>query len=145
MGLADRFKDKLGSKDIFKKNKIEASLNDKSIQFISKPITENIVIQPKVIHSGQIENIENISDIKNTDSALWNLNNPVKFEELETEIISKIRKTPYWEDFSTIKKENMISKYFDRKIQNGKYSMIAYNSKDKLNFIQNILALSNNR
>lgn len=145
MGLADRFKDKLDSKDIFKKNKIENSFNDKSIQFISKPITENIVIQPKVIHSGQIENIENISDIKNTDSAHWDLNNPVKFEELETEIIRKIRKTPYWEDFSTIKKENMISKYFDRKIQNEKYSMIAYNSKDKLNFIQNILALSNNR
>lgn len=145
MGLADRFKDKLDSKDIFKKNKIENSFNDKSIQFISKPITENIVIQPKVIHSGQIENIENISDIKNTDSAHWDLNNPVKFEELETEIIRKIRKTPYWGDFSTIKKENMISKYFDRKIQNEKYSMIAYNSKDKLNFIQNILALSNNR
>lgn len=145
MGLADRFKDKLATKDIFKKNDIELSLNKQDIQFISKPVTENIIIQPKVIHTGQVDEIENISDIKKEEIPHdWTINNTPKFEELETEIIDKIRKTPYWEDYSLKQQETMIGKYFDNKVSK-KYQQIDYSAKEKQVFIENIIALSNNR
>lgn len=145
MGLAERFKEKLEKKDIFKKDDIEQALNNQNIQFISKPITENIIIQPKVIHSGNIEDIENLSDIKQEEIPQeWEINNSPKFEELETEIIDKIRKTPYWEDFSAERQQHMISKYFETKT-NKKYSNLNYSAEDKQIFIDNIIALSNNR
>lgn len=145
MGLADRFKDKLATKDIFKKNDIELSLNKRDIQFISKPVTENIIIQPKVIHTGQVDEIENISDIKKEEIPHdWTISNTPKFEELETEIIDKIRKTPYWEDYSLKQQETMIGKYFDNKVSK-KYQQIDYSAKEKQVFIENIIALSNNR
>ena len=72
MGLAERFKEELKSKNIFEKNNIEKNLEKENIQFISKPIN-NIV--------------------KAVDNDIYSV---PKFEELETEIISKIRKTPYW-------------------------------------------------
>lgn len=145
MGLAERFKDKLEKKDIFKKDDIEQALNNQNIQFISKPITENIIIQPKVIHSGNIEDIENLSDIKQEEIPQeWEINNSPKFEELETEIIDKIRKTPYWKDFSAERQQHMISKYFETKT-NKKYSNLNYSAEEKQIFIDNIIALSNSR
>lgn len=144
MGLAERFKDKLEKKDIFKKDDIEQALNNQNIQFISKPITENIIIQPKTIHSGNIEDIENFSDIKQKETPQeWEINTSPKFEELETEIIDKIRKTPYWEDFSTERQQNMISKYIDIKI-NKKYPNTTCSQEEKQIFIDNIITLSNN-
>ncbi len=44
MGLAERFKDRLDKKDIFN-HKIEQTLEQQSIKFISKPT----IIQPKEI------------------------------------------------------------------------------------------------
>lgn len=146
MGLAERFKDKLENRNIFNKQEIEKTLENNDIQFISKPITDNITIQPKNIHSGQIDKIETITDLN-----ICNINdnhqnsNIVKFEELETEIIEKIRKTPYWEEFSRERQKQMISKYFDKKILSSKYENINYTNNEKLEFIKNILALSNNR
>ncbi len=138
MGLAERFKDKLDKSDIFTKKEPDSILDNSNIQFISKPIT----VQPKDIHSGIIESIDNIMDIdisNKTNDIIYSNN---KFEDLETDIIEKIRKTPYWNEYSTERKTNMVSKFFDNKIQK-KYSDIQYNEKDKNNFIQNILALSN--
>ena len=138
MGLAERFKDKLDKSDIFTKKEPDLILDNSNIQFISKPIT----VQPKDIHSGIIESIDNIMDIdisNKTNDIIYSNN---KFEDLETDIIEKIRKTPYWNEYSTERKTNMVSKFFDNKIQK-KYSDIQYNEKDKNNFIQNILALSN--
>lgn len=138
MGLAERFKDKLDKSDIFTKKEPDSILDNSNIQFISKPIT----VQPKDIHSGIIESIDNIMDIdisNKTNDIIYSNN---KFEDLETDIIEKIRKTPYWNEYSTERKTNMVSKFFDNKIQK-KYSDIQYNEKDKNNFIQNVLTLSN--
>lgn len=137
MGLAERFKDKLNNKDIFEKT--EKSLNDGNIQYISKPLTENIYVHPKDIHtSGNIDNIEKIMEL----GSKYNANSTSQLEDLETEIIDKIRKTPYWEDYSSIQMENMIGKYFDNKIKTSGYSGINYSLNDKRNFIKNILALT---
>lgn len=130
MGLAERFKDKLAKKDIFTKDTAES--------YTSKPITQNITIQPKVLHSEMIEPVNSLSELPQiTDCG--------KFEDLESEIIAKIRKTPYWEEYSTIRQEKMIGSYFDKRIASNQYSYIKHSSKDKLSFIQNILALANNR
>lgn len=142
MGLAERFKDKLSNRNIFQTNdEIEETLKNNDIQFISKPITKEITVQPKTIHSGERENIEKLSDLdigKNTE-----IQSHVSiFEDLETEIIDKIRKTPYWEDFSTERQTNMISAYFDKKISKFNYK---YTSNDKKEFVKNILILSNNK
>ncbi len=67
-----------------------------------------------------------------------------KFEDLETDTISKIRQTPYWHDYPLKKQENMIGKYFDSKIK-SKYSDINYTSNEKIGFIKNIINLANNR
>ena len=95
MGLAERFKDKLDKSDIFTKKEPDSILDNSNIQFISKPIT----VQPKDIHSGIIESIDNIMDIdisNKTNDIIYSNN---KFEDLETDIIEKIRKTPYWNEY----------------------------------------------
>ena len=123
MGLAERFKDKLENKNIFQKGDIEESLEQNDIKFISKPIEKEIVIQPKAIHSGQIAPIENLSDLNVSNTS-------TKFEDLETELINKIRKTPYWLEFTTEQKKNMIEKYFEKRIQSEMYSSISYSNSD---------------
>ncbi len=122
MGLAERFKDKLEKKDIFNKE-IEQTLENQSIKFISKPIT----IQPKEIHT----------NIKTPDEVISNI------DDLESEIIDKIRKTPYWEEYSSNRQEKMISSYFDKKIKTEKYSEIETTTKEE--FVKNIMILSNNK
>lgn len=93
MGLADRFKDSLEQKDIFKTVKV------------SNPIKRS--------------------------------NN---FDDLETDIIDKIRKTPYWSEYSSSEQKKMIGAYFNRKLTGNSYSAL-----EKEEFVQNILALSNNK
>lgn len=138
MGLAERFKEKLENKDIFQKENIEEALEQNDIKFISKPIENEIVIQPKAIHSGQIDSVENISDLNISQTS-------TKFENLETELINKIRKTPYWLEYSTDRQKNMIEKYFENRIQSEMYSNISYTSSEKQEFVENILTLSNYR
>jgi hypothetical protein len=99
MGLAERFKDKLAKKDIFTKNNEE--INNEN--YVSKPITQNITVQPKTLHSGVIEPVSSILELPQIDCD--------KFEDLESEIIDKIRKTPYWEEYSTARQEKFKS-YF---------------------------------
>ena len=134
MGLAQRFKDKLNKKDIFEKTQIEKDLENNDIKFISKPITENCTIQPKELHSGINEPVKSIADVASVISESYS-----KFEDLETEIIDKIRKTPYWEEFGIERQANMINAYFDKRC-NCKFT-----PAEKEEFIENILALANNR
>ena len=132
MGLAERFKDKLEQKDIFQKDK-----------YITKEVKDTKPEEQQK-QCEQLESEINLLTEVNTVEAP-KTKPQAKFEELETEIIGKIRKTPYWADYSTIKQENMISKYFDNKVQKNKYSKIEYSTADKLSFIQDILTLSNYR
>lgn len=134
MGLAERFKNRLDNKDIFAKTNIEEQFSKQNIEFISKPLTKDIT-NDKAETSKIIEPVINESFELEAN----------KFEDLEDEIINKIRKTPYWEDFSSSQKEKMIGSYFDARIQNNKYSNIEYSNNDKNKFIEDILALSNNR
>lgn len=133
MGLAQRFKEKLNKKDIFEKTQIEKDFETKDIKFISKPITEGYTVQPKELHSGIDCPAKSISGTS-TVSIEHN-----KFENLETEIIDKIRKTPYWEEYSLKRQENMISAYFEKRCKDE------YSISEKQEFVENILALANNR
>lgn len=132
MGLAERFKEELKTKNIFEKSNIEKDLESQHIQFISKPIDSIVTEQEKETTIEQTIKEPNITDN--------NLCSTPKYEELETEIISKIRKTPYWEEFSIDRQKKMIEKYFEIKTKNSNIS------KDgKSEFIKNILILANNR
>ncbi|MBD5402605.1 hypothetical protein HDR58_07390 [bacterium] len=152
MGLAERFKDKLNNRDIFKKQEIENAFENKEIQFISKATEETVqndkiedsqTTQPETVEHQAIE-IE-ITPTKKNPKPIEQKYTLATFEDLETEIINKIRKTPYWEEFSTIRQENMISKFFDNHINKNKTSNTDYSNNDKKEFIKNVLALSNNR
>ena len=72
------------------------------------------------------------------------VSNPIRksnnFEELETIIIDKIRKTPYWMEYSAVNQRNMIGAYFTKKLQG-----VAYSPLEKEEFVQNVLILSNNQ
>ena len=107
-------------------------MENQSIKFISKPIT----IQPKEIHT----------NIKTPDEVISNIYeniNKTNIDDLESEIIDKIRKTPYWEEYSSNRQEKMISSYFDKKIKTEKYSEIETTTKEE--FVKNIMILSNNK
>lgn len=137
MGLAERFKEKLKSKNIFEKSNIEKNLEKENIQFISKPIN-NIVIKPEKEERGNsIGQTINNNIVKTVDNDIYSV---PKFEELETEIISKIRKTPYWNEYSIDRQKSMIEKYF-----NSKTKHIKVTNEDKNEFIKSILILSNNK
>lgn len=138
MGLAERFKEELKSKNIFEKSNIEKNLEKENIQFISKPIN-NIVIKPEKEERGNSigQTINNNNIVKAVDNDIYSV---PKFEELETEIISKIRKTPYWNEYSIDRQKSMIEKYF-----NSKTKHIKVTNEDKNEFIKSILILSNNK
>lgn len=137
MGLAERFKEELKSKNIFEKNNIEKNLEKENIQFISKPIN-NIVIKPEKEERGNsIGQTINNNIVKAVDNDIYSV---PKFEELETQIISKIRKTPYWEEYSFDRQKSMIEKYFKIKTKNSNTTQ-----EEKNEFIKNILILSNNK
>jgi hypothetical protein len=128
MGLAERFKDKISGKNIFENSKIEENLANNSIKFISKPL--NLKSESNIVNP-----IENILSISEENSSNF-------YEDLETEIISKIRKTPYWEEFSIQRQEKMISLYLQAKLQTSSCEM---SSQEKKQFVQNVLSLSNHR
>ena len=137
MGLAERFKEELKSKNIFEKSNIEKNLEKENIQFISKPIN-NIVIKPEKEERGNsIEQTINNNIVKAVDNDIYSV---PKFEELETEIISKIRKTPYWNEYSIDRQKSMIEKYFKIKTKNSNTTQ-----EDKNEFIKNIIILTNNK
>lgn len=137
MGLAERFKEELKTKNIFEKNNIEKNLEKENIQFISKPIN-NIVIKPeKEERENSIGQTINNNIVKTVDNDIYSV---PKFEDLETQIISKIRKTPYWEEYSFDRQKNMVEKYF-----NSKTKHIKVTNEDKNEFIKSILILSNNK
>ncbi len=136
MGLAERFKEELKTKNIFEKSNIEKSLEKEHIQFISKPIN-NIVIEPEKEEEKTIGQTINNNIVNTVDNEIYSTQ---KYEELETEIISKIRKTPYWEEFSVDRQKNMIEKYFEAKTKNSNVTQ-----DEKSEFIKNILILSNNK
>ena len=137
MGLAERFKEELKTKNIFEKNNIEKNLEKENIQFISKPIN-NIVINPEKEERGNsIGQTINNNIVKAVDNDIYSV---PKFEELETQIISKIRKTPYWEEYSFDRQKNMVEKYFKIKTKNSNTTQ-----EEKNEFIKSILILSNNK
>lgn len=137
MGLAERFKEELKSKNIFEKSNIEKNLEKENIQFISKPIN-NIVIKPEKEERGNsIGQTINNNIVKAVDNDIYSV---PKFEDLETQIISKIRKTPYWEEYSFDRQKNMVEKYF-----NSKTKHIKVTNEDKNEFIKNIIILTNNK
>lgn len=137
MGLAERFKEELKTKNIFEKNNIEKNLEKENIQFISKPIN-NIVINPEKEERGNsIGQTINNNIVKTVDNDIYSV---PKFEDLETQIISKIRKTPYWEEYSFDRQKSMIEKYFKIKTKNSNTTQ-----EEKNEFIKNILILSNNK
>lgn len=137
MGLAERFKEELKTKNIFEKSNIEKNLEKENIQFISKPIN-NIVIKPEKEERGNsIGQTINNNIVKAVDNDIYSV---PKFEELETEIISKIRKTPYWNEYSIDRQKSMIEKYFKIKTKNSNTTQ-----EDKNEFIKSILILSNNK
>lgn len=140
MGLAERFKNKLENRDIYQKEIIEQKLEEKDIKFISKPVEDKIEQKNTSIQTPVA--IPNI--LEETEEKEQNLKKS-KLEDLETEIISKIRKTPYWEEFTTEEQTGMIEKYFNVKTKSSKYNMEKYSDRDKLVFIRTVLALSNNR
>ncbi len=137
MGLAERFKAELKSKNIFEKSNIEKNLEKENIQFISKPIN-NIVIKPEKEERGNsIGQTINNNIVKAVDNDIYSV---PKFEELETEIISKIRKTPYWNEYSIDRQKSMIEKYFKIKTKNSNTTQ-----EEKNEFIKNIIILTNNK
>lgn len=137
MGLAERFKEELKSKNIFEKSNIEKNLEKENIQFISKPINNIVIKQEKEERGNSIGQTINNNIVKAVDNDIYSV---PKFEELETQIISKIRKTPYWEEYSFDRQKNMVEKYF-----NSKTKHIKVTNEDKNEFIKSILILSNNK
>lgn len=143
MGLADRFKQNLEKRDIF--SKVVEQTDDAEIQkFSSNPITQEISIKTQKLHSDISCNP--FGSIIEAQKQLMSSELPYnKFEDLEFEIISKIRKTPYWSEYDMKNQSNMIKAYFDKKVQSSKYCNIKYSQDDRLEFVRNIIALSNSK
>ncbi|MBQ7125508.1 hypothetical protein IJO12_00305 [bacterium] len=121
MGLADRFRQNLEKRDIFQDFMENETLEDQKFKYTSKPSAFDKPLQAK------------------------NFDSVAKLEDLETRLISKIKNTPYWNEYSKKEQSEMIGAYFDRKLSTKNYQHINYMQKDKISFIQNILNLLNNK
>ncbi|MBO6180240.1 hypothetical protein J6O86_00965 [bacterium] len=126
MSIADKLKKTLSETNFFKKEEepvglaqvaqMEEPLDvDEKFEDLTEHVVPNIVsINPKV---------ERVN----------------KFEDLATQLVNKIKNTPYWAEFSMKSQEKMISKYFDKKVKTPKYVEIPYSLTDKLTFIEEVL------
>ena len=63
-----------------------------------------------------------------------------KLNGLINNTVKKIKNTPYWSDYTEAEQEKMISRYFDIKIKAEKYSDVKIGLKEKLAFIEDVLA-----
>lgn len=94
---------------------------------------------PKVINIGTDPNTDPIryrnKGIPSIPSS--RVNN--KVNDMVTDLVKKIKKTPCWDDFSSPQQEQMICKYFDAKITKGKYAQVNFSHKDKVEFTQDVL------
>jgi hypothetical protein len=127
MGLAERFKNKLIEKDIFEINTVTSPINPQ---------------RQTDVTSGQTQE-ENVEIVEPTENILSSEEKaePVKyeFEDVETQVIDKIRKTPYWGEFSIQRQEKMISSYLDKKRLAGK-EITPFQLQE---LVKNIIILSN--
>lgn len=142
MGLSERFKEKLDTNDIFSKKttNTESILENQNIKFISKPMDiETKKIQPDTKSISE----KIISDSKERLNNESTQSFSALSEDFETRLISKIRKIPYWEEYSIQRQENMIKSYIDKKLKT--IDNLNYTQEEKAELIQNILALANNR
>lgn len=113
MGLAERFKNRLEQRDIFTKNEV------------TKPIVD--------IHKkSEIKPVANILNPEKKETSNY------QFEDLESKIIDKIRRTPYWKEYSVQKQERMIDLYLAKKGKSG--NKITSSQKEEL--INNVMILS---
>ena len=118
MGLAERFKNRLDQRDIFSEEPVQASID-------------------KTTTTPETNTINPIKNILNSEPEAQYQR--YEFEDLETQIIDKIRKTPYWQEYSIQKQENMITKYINKK--RNQSNPITASQKTEL--INNIMILAN--
>ena len=64
-----------------------------------------------------------------------------KFALLRKNLLSKINKTPYWNDYSAQSQEKMILKYFETK---NKFNHTEYNKDDAIKFLNTVLKTTSN-
>ena len=126
MGLADRFREQLKSKDIFE---------DKTQE--EKKETVQTQLPSKVICNLDVENISKIKTyttnvIKHSTGRVYKPT--TSKEELKTAIKSKILKTPCWDDYSLETKTKMLEKYFAAKMKGQEYTL-----SEKNDFVNSIL------
>lgn len=129
MGLAERFKEKLEKRNIFTNNAMTSPIST---------IHENkIEVEPEAEDvTNKTEIIEPTENILNSNDAI---SERYEFEDIETQVIDKIRKTPYWSEFSIQRQEKMISSYLDKINSKGK-EITPYQLKE---LVKNIIILSN--
>lgn len=63
----------------------------------------------------------------------------ILFTELTQDTLEKIKRNPFWNEYTKDSKQKMISKYFDTKIKRAKYNTAQYSPDDKLTFIDRVL------
>lgn len=61
------------------------------------------------------------------------------FADLAQETLEKIKRNPFWNEYTKDSKQKMISKYFDNKVKRMKYNSTEYSENDKLSFIDRVL------
>lgn len=80
---------------------------------------------------------EEVSKVK--IPTLDNLKLNGKFADLAAETLEKIKRNPFWNEYTKDSKQKMISKYFDNKIKRKEYNTTEYSLNDKLTFIDKVL------
>jgi hypothetical protein len=127
MGLAERFREQLKNKDIFEDKELEIFKN-----------SEDNSLTSKIIYDIDTDNIFKITNyttnvIKNsTKNSIYKPT--TRKDELRASAISKISKTPYWDDYSINTKTAMLEKYFDTKMKGQSYT-----KTEKNDFVKSIL------
>ena len=98
--------------------KFNSKINSYNTKYVSSPAEQAVAAIPEISQ----ERVEN------------------KLNSLINNTLKKIKNTPYWNDFTNEEQEKMISRYFDIKIKSEKYSKINISIKEKLSFMEDVLA-----
>ena len=131
MELSQRFRKQLEQINLYNSNnRVDTSIEIPEVEQIKKSVsTENILKE------------EN-SNYKLSETQC---NPTYTIENLKSELVGKIENTPYWEEYSSTRQENMISSYITTSLKKDRYSNLNCRDEERKILIKSIINLIRNK
>ena len=150
MELSQRFKQQLEKIDLYNSNnKIDTSIEKENVKVKKENVVIENILEDKntrieeQVYDNYVHNP--ILDTSKESLVETNCDSVNNLDNLKSELIEKINKTPYWEEYSSKRQENMICSYITTSLKKDRYSNIDCHESERKNLIKSIMDFLTNR